>query len=169
MRLFPKPMRLFLPRVYKTSPLLAICMLIGGIFQGFFTYKGVNTFPFMNYGMYSEPVRAQSGFELVKIRANGVDFRINSLPHIAQDMLLTNIRYYQQLEKSGFRDGLENLVNSRLKGRINDSLLAYCVQQLCNQKVDNIRFNAWLNRFLGQYFESPTPMQAEFSIAWHPY
>lgn len=45
---------LFLIKLFKKSKLLFFSTVIFIVFQAFFTIRGIETFPFLNYGMYSE-------------------------------------------------------------------------------------------------------------------
>ena len=47
---------MYLKEIYKKSKWLFTFIVIFCLLQAFFIFKGVETVPFFNYGMYSEPV-----------------------------------------------------------------------------------------------------------------
>jgi len=83
---------MFLKQVYQINKGLLILFILFILGQTLFTYKGVETVPFFNYGMYSDPMKQKTkGYWLI---ANG-DTLNDRFTHLSQAMLFQQITHHQ--------------------------------------------------------------------------
>lgn len=95
---------------------MSCCFIIG---QLFFSYKGVETLPFFNYGMYSAPTppsHSQRSYTLVSCyNANGKHLALNHLPSPYPIRLLQyQLHYYQQLKTNQWETPVLSSIQQRL-------------------------------------------------------
>ena len=113
-----------------------------------FTYKGVETIPFFNYGMYSEPVKAKDHYEVYRIELDGEELNYFELPILTRDMLVTPLTRYRELEKLGFEDPIKGDIRKRFHGKVSDETLQQWIDQLANGPDRKVEFQEWLKRYL---------------------
>ena len=119
------------------------------LLQLFFTYKGVETFPFFNFGMYSEKQVPKQIYLVIIIKADGKVFNYYSLPILNKEMLIEPLVRYAELKKNNFIDEpIRSVVEKRFKNRLSDKNYQYCLQHLSNSTKDTTAFQKWFKHYL---------------------
>lgn len=137
---------LFLYRVYRQSKLLFWAMMVFIIGQGFFTWKGVDTMPFYNWGMFSGRFPDKEQYEVLYINVDGRYVPLTKLPRTKLNVLEKAIRYYLLMEENGFRDGMDGVIESRFKGRLGDEAYHFVYHRLSNTGMQKEVFANWMFR-----------------------
>ncbi len=83
---------------YKRDKFLFIFFLLFIIGQTLFTIKGVETFPFWNYGMYSAPMSTPKFLQYKYLEINGKEY---SISRASSPLFLEyQLKYYLKKDKS---------------------------------------------------------------------
>lgn len=115
-------------------------MILG---QLFFTFKGIETFPFRNYGMYSEPLVTPIINNEYVVYINDSVYQLNELPGINHAFLKNNLDYYGLLKAHNFIDPIESTIDARFK---NDAIQEFFVSKLANK--DSVVAQNWFRNYL---------------------
>jgi hypothetical protein len=132
----------FISRLYRGSKPLFYIVISFILFQLFFTYKGVECFPFIHYGMYSEKIKPKSEYQLI------------SCPGIAQSKLEENylldpISSYIRLLKQ--KDPVAKVIHDRCeKNFILHSFQALLNRQIVNTENKVVKFPNYLKAKINQ-------------------
>ncbi len=95
----PRPFY-FWQKAWLCDPKLFLLFLLFVVGQIFFTYKGVETLPFFNYGMYSAPLAKAETIEHYRLIINQKDsFRLYELPFGNQVYIEYQIKHYLRQEE----------------------------------------------------------------------
>jgi hypothetical protein len=116
----------FLFKVYLKSKVLFYISILFVVSQLFFTYKGVETFPFIHYGMYSELNQFSDTVTIVEIHN-----KINN-----QKMNIDKLRLLNYLEYKSKGDPLLNVFEKRLKFIKGTSIYNYLKIRLINTEFN---------------------------------
>ena len=140
---------MYLQKLFVHSKKLFFLFTIFCLLQLFFTYKGIETFPFFNFGMYSEKKPPIEIYEGVIIKTDGKIFNYSSLPSLNKEMLIEPLVRYSELKKKHFIDEpLLSAVEKRFKTRISNENYEYCLGHLTNSVKDTIAFQQWFKNYL---------------------
>lgn len=153
------------------------------LLQTFFTYKGVETFPFLNYGMYSAPLNKPDSIELLTLRINGKNCNLAELPQLSEAYLQYNLHYYKNWQQNGYTSGVEATLRNRFEGRISAAALQGWIRQLCNAPEQEKAFGNWLAAYIQasiqepierieliqQYYSRTKPYNPLSIYVWHLY
>ncbi|PCJ87470.1 MAG: hypothetical protein COA57_04660 [Flavobacteriales bacterium] len=144
-------------RLFQHSKILFALIAAFCLLQGFFTYKGVETFPFFNFGMYSEMFPEKEVYEIFTIKTGGEVFDYESLPVIQRDLLLNTLAYYKIGEENGWNDPIQNDISNRFEDKVSAGHYQHIIESLSNDADDKIAFQQWFKRYLesaaGKEFE----------------
>lgn len=124
-------------KVWQKNKLLfgfLICFVLGQIF---FSYKGVETLPFFNYGMYSAPLKEKELYSRVSIY-NEKDQYIDLQTKKASRLIHYQLTYYANFVEQNYQDPTLQTIQSRFGS---SNLSEYLVQCLTNNKNDAIHFS----------------------------
>lgn len=135
---------LFLARVYRKSKPLFWALVLFIIGQGFFTWKGVDTMPFYNWGMFSGRFPDKAQYEVLYINVDGRYVPLTRLPRTKLNVLEKAIRYYLLMEENGFRDGMDGVIESRFKVRLGDNAYHFVYHRLSNTGMRKRYFEGWM-------------------------
>lgn len=89
---------------------LAALFVLG---QLFFTYKGVETLPFYNYGMYSAPLAATDTFEQLEVFIDRKAWNYHEAWAFPADFLESQLAFYNKMQRLDFKDPVLRTVRSR--------------------------------------------------------
>ena len=135
-------------RQHKVGFFAALVFLLG---QGFFIYKGVETVPFFNYGMYSSPATAATTYEVINLY-KGTDLVPLSQLSNAPAVLQYQLNYYNYIREQQYIDPISKTIEQRFGAY--PSCANYLQKQLLTSKTNLIHFEEWLDE----------KYQANFSI-----
>jgi len=127
------------------------CVSLFIVLQLFFTYKGVQTIPFFNYGMYSEPAKENPIYEkyILKLDGEVLDFNNNGNP-VNIDFLYKNLKLYKELKDPNYKNVVLKAIENRFKYRVSKTTFDRLVEKIWNNN-ENIRaFPYWLNNFIAK-------------------
>ena len=165
---------MYLVQLYKQSRIfffLAILFICG---QLFFTWKGVDTFPFYNWGMYSEKFGARDSYTVHLIRADDNILTEKELGFNTWDNLQTSLSYYSFLQQHDFIDPNLLVLEDRFKGKVPDSFFSYMKTSILNREDANDAFPAWVKKYLevrsGRYIQVLEVLEQTYQYEdgkWH--
>jgi hypothetical protein len=116
----------FWSQSYRIHKILFFAFLLFVAGQAFFIYKGVETFPFWNYGMYSAKLVAPEKLETYTLIINGKELNNNNLG-VSKTYIDYQLRYYiaykAEPEKLGL--WLKNYLQSSFEVPIEQIELVY--------------------------------------------
>lgn len=138
--------KLFIIQLYHKNKLLFSFTILFIIFQLLFTYKGVETFPFFNYGMYSSTENSVNTPKEIDFFVNNKKLNLNNYSLINQSFLHNNIVYYSELKQNRFKDPINDIIDNRFSEE--SSLNKLSKKQLANNNPQ--LFIGWLKHYLAQ-------------------
>lgn len=127
-------------RQHKIGFIGALLFIIGQIF---FTYKGVETVPFFNYGMYSSPISAQTSYTVAKLYQGEQQVPLSSITK-APSVLQYQLNYYHHLQQYQYIDPISKTIDQRF-GKL-PKFSIYLKEQLLTPKANLIHFETWLSQ-----------------------
>lgn len=140
---------LFLVRTYQTSKKHFWFFVVFILFQVFFIYKGVETVPFFNYGMYSDPAVQELEYELPEYLVNGESINPLDLPMLAHNMIFKTTMRYAFLKNRNFNDPILKTINNRFRGPL-EKYKTHAINKLVNARSLETTFPKWLAAYLQQ-------------------
>lgn len=142
----------YLCKLYVKDKLLfyAISIFIAG--QLFFTFKGVETFPWLNYGMYSQvklPGYVER-YDVYNIKIGGSDIYYGKLLDPQREMVFSSLDYYRKIGYLNNDEArLEKVIDDRLAKKLNPTQLQFVKSRLLNSADVKEAYPPWLLRYLG--------------------
>lgn len=134
----------FLYRVYQTDRLLFGGFVLFLIGQLFFTYKGVETFPFLHYGMYSEVAKPKSTYTAYQIIIDGAEVKSGNFYDPQREIVYNSIAGYDRLKAAKFNDTLVKVIDNRFSG----ALAARAKAALLNSPQMDTPYQRWLFQYI---------------------
>jgi hypothetical protein len=110
----------FWPNTYSRNKFLFIFFLLFVAGQTVFTIKGVETFPFWNYGMYSAKMNSPTFHETYELHINNQNFNTNSVG-FSKAFLEYQLRYF--IKNKIKQDDFGNWLKRYLQKFFNDEIL----------------------------------------------
>ncbi len=138
------------------------------VFQAFFTYKGVQTVPFFNYGMFSEPYPADKVSEKYIIKLDGEVLDIENSGNIFPYMLYENLRIYKKLVDPNYDDVVLKAIHRRFEKRVSQATLDQLVKKIWNDEQSIKKFPEWLCQFIAKRTERKFET-LEFDVEYYTY
>ncbi len=131
----------FLYQIYINHKILFCVVVTFIVGQIFFTYKGVETFPFLNYGMYSEYFPKSDTLQVLKFHR---DISINNLGIDESDFCLFGkpIQSYQEVITTG--DPVAKVLKKRFNADTTSRIYKYFHQHLINTKSSSKFFKTFI-------------------------
>jgi len=123
-------------------------MVLFCVGQLFFTYKGVETLPFFNYGMFSEPKQQLKEYTLFVAKVDGKKINLKNLNNHNYQFIISNLKNYTALGKNDFNDPIIVDINRRFKGGVSDEMLKKITLKLSNSKASKLKFQLWLAKVI---------------------
>jgi hypothetical protein len=139
--------QLFLSTVFEKDKPLFVLFLMFMAGQLFFTLKGVETFPFLHWGMYSAKVERVDSIKVYDISIGGQHVPLTRLPDPQKALLSSSLAWFSQLKSDGYYDSTGKVVQSRF-GKMSPALLLYAEGKLINNKRTITRYEPWLFHYL---------------------
>jgi len=127
-------------KVWQTNKLLFGALILFIFGQLFFSYKEVETLPFFNYGMYSEPVQIQDLYTTVSIYDEQNQY-INLYEKKATRFWQYQLSYYTKFVAQDYHDPTLQTIQSRFGPT---TFSHYLAQYLTNNKKAGLRFSEFL-------------------------
>jgi len=127
-------------KVWQTNKLLFGVLVLFILGQLFFSYKGVETLPFFNYGMYSEPAQIQDSYTTVSIYDEKNQY-VNLYEKKATRFWQYQLSYYTRFSEQNYHDPTLVTIQSRFG---QTPLSHYLAKHLCNDKNAALHFPEFL-------------------------
>ena len=138
----------FITILWHENRKLALGLLFFVLGQCFFTYKGVETVPFFNYGMYSAPSNKMPVVLHTQVCANNKPILLDDLPYRSTAFLQYQVRHQQKLLQQKGIDHTFYTIQNRF-GR-NSHISDYLFKYLCSSPIDTLNFNQWFGDYIGR-------------------
>jgi hypothetical protein len=132
---------LFLKSVLKNDPKSFWFFLLFILLQTFFTFKGIENFPFFNFGMFSGEL--QTEFTTYEIYSDGESI-VHCFTDESYSILKRNIDEYLRMKKKLLT---KNDITITIKRRVPESWVPFFEKQLTNKYIEDVRFKKWVVRF----------------------
>ena len=137
--------RLYLVQLYQQNKILFYLIIVFIVLQGFFTYKGVECFPFFNYGMYSEPIEKKHRNEGVIFIINDSIYDIEKQQNINSSFLLNTVNHYLKIKYNNFEDPVLQVLKSRFEKY--PIIMDFLKPKLINNHTHK-KYSAWIRSYL---------------------
>lgn len=138
----------YLAKLRNEDMLLFILVLFFILGQLFFTIKGVETFPFLNYGMYSAPIENQDSITIYRLNLCGQNISISKLTDCQKDIVYNTICQYDLLRQSQIKENIESIIDHRFKNKCSVATLQLIKSRLLNNKQSFEDYPKWLLHYL---------------------
>lgn len=139
---------LFLVKLWRNDKRLLFTALIFISGQTFFTYKGVETFPFLHWGMYSAPIKAQDTFSVVSFKIDKEQIRISDLTDGQKRMVEGSFNWYHKLLLNHYFDSTALVIHQRFFDKLSDERYKSVVATLTNDSSAVAAYPKWLFQYL---------------------
>lgn len=139
----------YLQQLWQHDRFLGLVLLLFISGQVFFIYKGVETFPFVHFGMYAQPAKADGPYTQTTIRLGGGQGTYLPLKQVGQPIFWEyQLRYYAQLRQQFPSNApLRTTIHKRFQSF--PFLEQWAYKQLCNDVDHLYRLEEQINRELG--------------------
>lgn len=134
---------------YSKPAFVAVVLFIIG--QLFFTYKGVETFPFLNYGMYSAYYPPKDTFTTYSIFVDNTAIKISDQYDLTATILQSTLNRYAFLKENNYKDPLEKVIEKRFKNRLSPEQYSCMVDRLTNNETELKEYPKWLLDYIADY------------------
>ena len=138
----------YLWKAYHYSKPLFAFFIIAMLGQGFFSYKGVQTLPFFNYGMYSEVLSSENSSVLYEISLGDSIIPFNTLSYFPEDYVQGSIHFYHELQKTDFQDPIIETIQNRFYEKIPAPMYDHVLSSLSNDWAAHKNFPRWLLKIM---------------------
>ena len=140
---------IFFKKTLLQNKLLFILFISFVSLQLFFTYKGVQTVPFFNYGMYSGVHQELDNTKVIyRISLGDSIISLSSLNRIPEDYIIGSISMYHKLAKANFNDPIRKVIERRLKNNLSKDLYEKAISNLSNDASIKASLSIWLIKVL---------------------
>ena len=136
--------RTFLFRLFYKDKFLFggfVCFIIC---QAFFTYKGVETFPILHYGMYSSICDAKRAYTVYEIAVDGVKVPSAHFFDSQREIVFNTIAAYDRLKADSFHDPFALVIHKRFAGATANKLDV----RLLNNAAMDTPYQKWLLQYI---------------------
>lgn len=116
--------------------------------QIFFTYKGVETFPFLHYGMYSAPVAKPDTLEVTELKVDSRGVAISSLPDAQKVFVESSFNWYKSMLQNNYYDSTEKVVRQRFKERLSETKYTAVFSAITNDSAAITKYPKWLFQYI---------------------
>ena len=139
---------LFLVKLWVSDKWLFAVVALFMLGQTFFTYKGVETFPFLHWGMYSSPVKIQDTFSVVSFKIDKEQIRISDLTDGQKRMVEGSFNWYHKLLLNHYFDSNALVIHQRFFDKLSDERYQSVVATLANDSSAIAAYPKWLFQYL---------------------
>ena len=113
--------------------------------QLFFTVMGVETFPFVHWGMYSEIQHPKNDFTVYKVIAGNESVKLSGMIDCKKSLVTHSLEKYDELVSSSFREKEEAVISKRATLTGNENFLR---SKILNDSVQVKKYPLWLLQYL---------------------
>ena len=138
----------YLGKVFLHSKLLFSVIVLFVVFQIFFTYKGVESFPFLNYGMYSEYFSPNTKNTCYQISIDNQPIKLTDQWDLERSIIESTLGYYDGLKSNNFQDTLSKVIDRRFKYLVDTKFYNYLNASLLNDKNKVATYPRWLMQYM---------------------
>jgi hypothetical protein len=140
----------FLYQIYINHKILFCFVVTFIIGQIFFIYKGVETFPFLNYGMYSEYCPKSDTLQVLKFHK---DISKNNIVIDESDFCLFGKPIHSYLEVISTGDPVAKVLKKRFNADTTSRIYKYFHQHLINTKSSSKFFQTFIYKTYQRKFK----------------
>ncbi|HRN94636.1 MAG: hypothetical protein KF706_02070 [Chitinophagales bacterium] len=138
----------FLGQLLKNDKITFALIVLFILGQTFVTWRGVEWFPFLNYGMYSGKALKADTVEVIALKLNGKQIDISRFPHMQFAITQSTFNWYAALKQNNFSDTISKVFDTRFKDRISDNNYHYLASKILNDSVKVQTYPTWLMHYL---------------------
>ncbi len=154
----------FLHQLFDTDKTLfaIVCTFI--LLQVFFTFKGVESFPFVNWGMYSEVKNAQSPL-VYEIEVEGKKVHFSNMIDCKKSLVGQSLSRYDKLTSDGFAEKEAAVIKKRSSFIGNESYISKCI---LNDSAKVKAYPFWLLQYLAdmRLLQNPEIEIKKYSVSY---
>ena len=141
----------FFKKTFFENKALLILFVSFIVLQLFFTYKGVQTVPFFNFGLYSGVHLDTNNTRVIyRIHLGDSIVSLSSLNRIPEDYIIGSISLYHKLAIVDFNDPIRKVIERRLKKNLSKELYEKAISNLSNDASIRTTLASWLIRVLNR-------------------
>ncbi|MBX2901961.1 MAG: hypothetical protein KF872_00300 [Chitinophagales bacterium] len=156
----------YLVELFRSDKLLFVLVILFIAGQVFFTWKGVETFPFLNYGMYSGKAGNADTVEVIALRIDNKPACITCLSDVQGAMVQGSFTWYNAMVQHGYSDSTQKVFDKRFAQRLSPENYRLLASRILNDSTQIKRFPAWLFQYIAdmRLIENPV-MEAHIVTA----
>jgi hypothetical protein len=138
----------FLIQLFQQDKTLFFFVLTFMLGQLFFTWKGVETFPFLHWGMYSGKAPDAVETHIIQLKIDRQNICLSCLPDVQGALVKGTFHLYTGLKKNHFNDTLTLVFDKRFKGKLPENTYRYLQSKILNHSVRVQNYPTWLLHYL---------------------
>ena len=156
----------FLYRVFEKDKLLFILFVLFILGQLFFTYKQVETTPFLHYGMYSAKHVPHKSYTVYNITIDKNSVKSLDFLDGQRVVVYNTIALYDELKQLGFKDPLNLVISKRFSGQRAE----YARSVLLNNSKMDTAYQKWLFQYIAdmRMVKNPVIEVSKLQVAYKP-
>ncbi|MCB9033353.1 MAG: hypothetical protein H6553_05915 [Chitinophagales bacterium] len=139
--------QLFIVRLWKSSKLLSILIIVFCIFQLIFSLKRIQSFPWLTWDMYSRTQHIPQQITQREFYINDSLLNIVALSNWQEEVVKNSYSYYSAMKKNNFQPIFTEAFDSRTRF-LNDKTKSCVYENLYNIKAEIKDYPNWLKRYL---------------------
>jgi hypothetical protein len=132
--------------LYQQQKVLLGFVIFFIVGQVFFSFKGVETTPCFNYGMYSTPIESRSIYTKNVLLENGAPLSLEERVFFPKRFLTYQLDYYQHLLQRDTTDPVIYTIQKRFGQQ--SPLTLYLTPFLSNNTTDLQNFIPWMEAYM---------------------
>jgi hypothetical protein len=136
--------KLFLYQLLKSDKLLFSIAVVFIAFQLFFTIKGVETFPFVHWGMYSEKKESGNAFMVFEIKVADKKVSFSDMIDCKKALIGHSLAKYAELSSNNFWEKESEVIEKRAETIGNKELLR---NEILNDSASVKKYPYWLLQY----------------------
>jgi hypothetical protein len=114
----------YLYRLFRNSPALACCLVVGLLAQLFFTVRRTQCLPIFHYGMYADDVSKADRISLIEIYdASGHRIAKEHWNAVKQELLEAQINLYAAVSDNNGLDPMEQVARQHIPTQYQDAVI----------------------------------------------
>lgn len=138
----------FLTDLFYTDKTLFVVVTIFIAAQLFFTWKGVESFPFLNWGMYSGKAQNANETEIIQLKIDKQNICISCLPDVQGAIVQSTFNWFTALNQNNFTDTVSKVFDKRFKGKISNRTYSFLHSKILNNPINTQKYPEWLLQYL---------------------
>lgn len=160
----------FFADLFQTDKTLFFLVILFVAGQFFFTWKGVETFPFLHWGMYSGKAQQADETEIIQLNIDHQPICVSCLPDVQGAIVQGTFNWFVSLQQNNFIDTTAKVFSKRFKGKLPDNAYEFFYSRIINDSLKAQQYPKWLLQYLAdmRLVENPTIQGKKLTVRYNP-